>query len=101
MFTFPFSRMEPSYVVKMKFLILQMAVRSKLIRYFAHVNNFNYLSHLCDAAYLFFICPFRLIIVCNFDLKDYTSSSALPSRIKRVFYMSSEGSNLLHEVGTT
>ncbi|KAJ4749551.1 maternal effect embryo arrest 18 [Rhynchospora pubera] len=30
--------------------------------------------------------------------KDYTSCSALPSRIKRVFYMSSEGSNLLHEV---
>ncbi|XP_066309112.1 uncharacterized protein [Miscanthus floridulus] len=26
------------------------------------------------------------------------STSALPSRIKRVFYMSSEGSNLLHEV---
>nr|CAD1824017.1 unnamed protein product [Ananas comosus var. bracteatus] len=30
--------------------------------------------------------------------KDSASCSALPSRIKRVFYMSSEGSNLLHEV---
>uniref|UniRef100_A0A0E0MZ85 Gluconeogenesis factor n=1 Tax=Oryza rufipogon TaxID=4529 RepID=A0A0E0MZ85_ORYRU len=30
--------------------------------------------------------------------KDCNSCSALPSRIKRVFYMSSEGSNLLHEV---
>ncbi|KAG1367679.1 putative gluconeogenesis factor [Cocos nucifera] len=30
--------------------------------------------------------------------KDCTSTTALPSRIKRVFYMSSEGSNLLHEV---
>ncbi|XP_073008093.1 uncharacterized protein YNL011C isoform X1 [Typha latifolia] len=30
--------------------------------------------------------------------KDCDSSKALPSRIKRVFYMSSEGSNLLHEV---
>jgi hypothetical protein len=31
--------------------------------------------------------------------KDCNSCTALPSRIKRVFYMSSEGSNLLHEVG--
>ncbi|CAO2183338.1 unnamed protein product [Urochloa humidicola] len=30
--------------------------------------------------------------------KDCNSCTALPSRIKRVFYMSSEGSNLLHEV---
>ncbi|XP_020106278.1 uncharacterized protein YNL011C [Ananas comosus] len=30
--------------------------------------------------------------------KDSASCSALPSRIRRVFYMSSEGSNLLHEV---
>eukprot|EP00267_Zea_mays_P036141 XP_008672665.1 uncharacterized LOC100278657 isoform X4 [Zea mays] len=30
--------------------------------------------------------------------KDCNSCSTLPSRIKRVFYMSSEGSNLLHEV---
>jgi len=30
--------------------------------------------------------------------KDCNSCTALPSRIKRMFYMSSEGSNLLHEV---
>ncbi|KAG0465573.1 hypothetical protein HPP92_019737, partial [Vanilla planifolia] len=30
--------------------------------------------------------------------KDCTSASALPSRIKRVFYMSNEGLNLLHEI---
>nr|AGG38107.1 maternal effect embryo arrest 18-2 protein [Dimocarpus longan] len=30
--------------------------------------------------------------------KEMSSVPALPSRIKRVFYMSSEGSNLLHEV---
>ncbi|XP_021766085.1 uncharacterized protein YNL011C-like isoform X1 [Chenopodium quinoa] len=30
--------------------------------------------------------------------KNYCSVQALPSRIKRVFYMSSEGQNLLHEV---
>ncbi|KAG9439192.1 hypothetical protein H6P81_019357 [Aristolochia fimbriata] len=30
--------------------------------------------------------------------KELSSVSTLPSRIKRVFYMSSEGSNLLHEV---
>jgi len=36
----------------------------------------------------------------SFSAKDCNSCSALPSRIKRVFYMSSEGSNLLHEVGT-
>lgn len=30
--------------------------------------------------------------------KDCSSTIALPSRIKRVFYMSSEGSNLLHEI---
>ncbi|PWA56025.1 maternal effect embryo arrest 18 [Artemisia annua] len=34
----------------------------------------------------------------SFQLIDKVNSSALPSRIKRVFYMSSEGSNLLHEV---
>ncbi|CAN4084186.1 unnamed protein product [Withania somnifera] len=33
--------------------------------------------------------------------KDASSAPALPSRIKRVFYMSSEGSNLLHEVFPT
>ncbi|KAF5764874.1 putative LPPG:FO 2-phospho-L-lactate transferase CofD/UPF0052 [Helianthus annuus] len=32
---------------------------------------------------------------------DKVNSSSLPSRIKRVFYMSSEGSNLLHEVFPT
>ncbi|XP_009775897.1 uncharacterized protein YNL011C isoform X1 [Nicotiana sylvestris] len=30
--------------------------------------------------------------------KEASSAPALPSRIKRIFYMSSEGSNLLHEV---
>ncbi|XP_010413777.1 PREDICTED: uncharacterized protein YNL011C-like [Camelina sativa] len=30
--------------------------------------------------------------------KSHCSTSALPSKIKRVFYMSSEGNNLLHEV---
>ncbi|KAG6423634.1 hypothetical protein SASPL_114036 [Salvia splendens] len=30
--------------------------------------------------------------------KSHSSARTLPSRIKRVFYMSSEGSNLLHEV---
>ncbi|KAI0522897.1 hypothetical protein KFK09_005286 [Dendrobium nobile] len=30
--------------------------------------------------------------------KDCSSTIALPSRIKRVFYVSSEGSNLLHEI---
>nr|XP_043622663.1 uncharacterized protein YNL011C [Erigeron canadensis] len=34
----------------------------------------------------------------SLQLIDKVNSSALPSRIKRVFYMSSEGSNLLHEV---
>ncbi|KAL4627058.1 uncharacterized protein YNL011C isoform X2 [Castanea sativa] len=33
--------------------------------------------------------------------KERSSVPALPSRIKRVFYMSSEGSNLLHEVFPT
>ncbi|KAJ3670889.1 hypothetical protein LUZ60_008315 [Juncus effusus] len=33
--------------------------------------------------------------------KDYNSCASLPSRIKRVFYMSSEGCNLLHEVFPT
>ncbi|XP_015066963.1 uncharacterized protein YNL011C [Solanum pennellii] len=33
--------------------------------------------------------------------KDASSAPALPSRIKRIFYMSSEGSNLLHEVFPT
>ncbi|KAK9267752.1 hypothetical protein L1049_010186 [Liquidambar formosana] len=33
--------------------------------------------------------------------KESSSARALPSRIKRVFYMSSEGSNLLHEVFPT
>ncbi|KAI3495350.1 hypothetical protein L1887_37669 [Cichorium endivia] len=34
----------------------------------------------------------------SLQLIDKVNSSTLPSRIKRVFYMSSEGSNLLHEV---
>lgn len=34
----------------------------------------------------------------SLQLIDKLNSSTLPSRIKRVFYMSSEGSNLLHEV---
>lgn len=37
----------------------------------------------------------------SLQLIDKVNSSALPSRIKRVFYMSSEGSNLLHEVFPT
>ncbi|KAH9618542.1 hypothetical protein KSS87_009640, partial [Heliosperma pusillum] len=38
----------------------------------------------------------RLTLGC--ELWSKTSDQALPSRIKRVFYMSSEGKNLLHEV---
>ncbi|KAL8192165.1 hypothetical protein R6Q57_028027 [Mikania cordata] len=34
----------------------------------------------------------------SLQLVNKVNSSSLPSRIKRVFYMSSEGSNLLHEV---
>ncbi|KAL4563291.1 hypothetical protein LXL04_027331 [Taraxacum kok-saghyz] len=37
----------------------------------------------------------------SLQLVNKVNSSALPSRIKRVFYMSSEGSNLLHEVFPT
>nr|GEX65613.1 maternal effect embryo arrest 18 [Tanacetum cinerariifolium] len=37
----------------------------------------------------------------SLQLIDKVNSSALPSMIKRVFYMSSEGSNLLHEVFPT
>ncbi|KAL7592632.1 hypothetical protein Lser_V15G32355 [Lactuca serriola] len=37
----------------------------------------------------------------SLQLIDKENSSTLPSRIKRVFYMSSEGSNLLHEVFPT
>ncbi|KAJ9565869.1 hypothetical protein OSB04_001835 [Centaurea solstitialis] len=37
----------------------------------------------------------------SLQLVDKVNSLALPSRIKRVFYMSSEGSNLLHEVFPT
>nr|GEW50087.1 maternal effect embryo arrest 18 [Tanacetum cinerariifolium] len=37
----------------------------------------------------------------SLQLIDKVNSSALPSVIKRVFYMSSEGSNLLHEVFPT
>lgn len=46
-------------------------------------------------------CPNLLVIYLTlrkFQLQSNSSVPTLPSKIKRVFYMSSEGSNLLHEV---
>lgn len=63
--SFPFSRMEPSYVVKMKFLILPMAVQSKLIRYIAEINNFKYFTFLSYSTSLLYlsISSFSLSVI--------------------------------------
>ncbi len=39
------------------------------------------------------------MVFTNWDVQMMQSSPPLPSPIKRIFYMSSEGTNLHHEVG--